>query len=201
MAANKRTKAQRQLDLEKLSEMHLEGKSQNEMAQALGISQPQVCQELKKLDERWQKDIANTDLYKAREVAKLNHLERLNYEAFKRSREDKETKIAEKTTVGEANRTKAVSRQEKRDGNPAFLAGAKACIDKRCALLGINATDPAVEKEFSGELTDPERLARLAALFERGRSCRDGQAAADGAGAPVDPAARPADGGLPHAGG
>jgi predicted transcriptional regulator len=139
MAANKRTKAQRELDLDKLSEMRLEGKSQNEMAQALGLSQSQVSQDLKKLDARWEAAIGNTHLHKAREAAKLDRLERKFNEAWKRSLEDKETKVAEKITVGEVTRTKAVSRLEKRDGNPAFLAGALACIEKRCALIGLAA--------------------------------------------------------------
>jgi hypothetical protein len=153
MAANKRKKAQRALDLDKLSEMRLEGKFQSEMAQALGISQSQVSQELKKLDERWEKSMGNTYRHKAREVAKVDRLERLYNEGYKRSLEDKETKVAEKITVGEVTHTKAVSRQEKRDGNPAFLAGAMACIEKRCALMGL-AAPKRLTIETLGELLD-----------------------------------------------
>ena len=137
MAANKRTKAQRELDLDKLAEMRLEVKSQNEMAQALGISQSQVSQDLKKLDQRWLKAMGTTDLHKAREVARLDRLERLHNEGWKRSTEDKETKVAEKTTDGEAIRTRAVSRLEKRDGNPAFLEGVRWCIAERIKLRGL----------------------------------------------------------------
>ena len=137
VSANKRTKAQRQLDLDKLAEMRLEGKSQHEMAQALGLSQSQISQDLKKLDERYEKSMGYTYRHKAREVAKLDRLERLFNEAWKRSLEDKEMKVAERITVGEITRTKAVSRQEKRDGNPAFLLGALACVAKRCAIQGI----------------------------------------------------------------
>jgi hypothetical protein len=141
MAANKRTKAQRELDLEKLSELVLEGKSQGEMAQRLGVSQSQVSQDLKKLDERWQKALHNADMHKARELARLYRLERKYNEAWERSLADKEIKTAERTTVGQSDRTKVVSRHEQRDGNSAFLDGIERCIQLRCRILGIVAKE------------------------------------------------------------
>jgi predicted transcriptional regulator len=138
MAANKRTRAQRENDLEKLSEFTLAGKSQTEMAQLLGISQSQVSQDLKKLDDRWQKALHNKGLHKAREIAKLNRLEMMLNEGWERSLKPKETKIAEKITGGKSERTKAVSRHEQRDGNPAYTTAILAVIDKRCKLLGLN---------------------------------------------------------------
>jgi hypothetical protein len=51
---------------------------------------------------------------KAQELAKIDALERTYYEAWERSIEHKETKTAEKTNGGDAERIKAISRQEQR---------------------------------------------------------------------------------------
>ena len=96
---------------------------------------------------------------------------------------------------------------------PLALNGDTKALDRclhiskqRAFVEGLNVdkatlTDAIGEKEFSGGLTNEERTTRLMALLDQARARRDGQAAADGAGAPVDTAARSADAGLPHAGG
>jgi hypothetical protein len=138
MAANKRTKLERERDLQKISQEYLRGKTQQEMAQLFGVSQAQVSYDLKVLKRRWFKaSLLNMAEAKARELAKIDALERKYAEAWERSLKDKETKTAEKTTAGPAGRTRAVSRQEERDGNPAFLAGIQWCIEQRCKILGL----------------------------------------------------------------
>jgi hypothetical protein len=69
-------------------------------------------------------------------------------------------------------------------------------VVERRNITKVDPTDATGEKEFSGGLTDEERMARVAALFDRARTRRDGQAAESGASAPVDPALRPPDAGV-----
>ena len=104
------------------------------------MSRQQIAYDLKTLHQRWlESALVNVDAAKARELAKIDELERTAYEAWEASRSDKETRTAEKTTGGTADRSKAVSRQERRDGNPAYLSIILACIEKRCQILGLNA--------------------------------------------------------------
>jgi hypothetical protein len=138
VAANKRTKLERERDLERTSREYLCGKTQQEMAQLFGVSQAQISYDLKVLQRRWLKSsLINIAEAKARVLARIDALERTYWEAWQRSLIEKETKTAEKTSVGASGRTRALSRQEQRDGNAAFLAGVQWCIELRCRILGI----------------------------------------------------------------
>jgi len=88
--------------------------------------------------------LGNINQKKARELTKIDNLERTYWRAWRRSCEDKEIDIAEKTTDGAAPghpvplpRTKAAKRREGQSGNPAFLAGVQWCIEQRCKITGI----------------------------------------------------------------
>lgn len=46
---------------------------------------------------------------------------------------------------------------ERRDGNPAFLAGVLACIDRRCRLLGLDepqAVEVRITREIAAKLAE-----------------------------------------------
>jgi hypothetical protein len=138
MSANTRTKWERERDLDRLATHYLSGKSHSELAGIFGVSRQQIGYDLKTLDKRWRASaLVNFDAAKAKELAKVEFLERTYHEAWQRSVGQKETKIAEKTTGAASDRYKAVSRQEQRDGNPAFLTGIQWCIEQRCKILGI----------------------------------------------------------------
>jgi hypothetical protein len=140
MSANVRSKLERERDLDNLATHYLRGKTHGELAEILGVSRQQIGYDLKTLQKRWRaSSLANFDAAKAQELAKIDALERAYYEGWERSVGQKETKTAEKTSGGESDRTKAVSRHEQRDGNPAFLAGIQWCIEQRCRILGIVA--------------------------------------------------------------
>jgi len=99
----------------------------------------QISYDLKVLQKRWlESSLVNFDQARAKELAKIDALERTYYEAWEGSLVEKETKTAEKTTGGASDRIKAVSRHEHREGNPAFLAGVQWCIEQRCKILGID---------------------------------------------------------------
>jgi hypothetical protein len=142
MAANKRTKLERERDLERISQAYLRGKTQQEMAQLFGVSQAQISYDLKVLQKRWLKSsLENITAAKAKELAKIDALERTYREAWERSCQDREVKTEEQTTAGKSSRSRILSRQEQRDGNPAFLAGIQWCIEQRCKIWGIAHED------------------------------------------------------------
>ena len=53
MPARKRTKAQREDDLLRIAEMHAQVMSQSEIAAVFGVTQPQICHDLKEIHRRW----------------------------------------------------------------------------------------------------------------------------------------------------
>jgi DNA-binding transcriptional regulator LsrR (DeoR family) len=139
MSGHKRTKAERERDLDKIAALYLGERTQAEIAGQLGVSRQQIGYDLKTLQERWlASSLSSFDANKARELAKIAHLERMYLEAWARSCEEKQTTSTERTLVGEAG--KAALRKESRDGNPAFLEGVRWCIAERIKLRGLAPT-------------------------------------------------------------
>jgi hypothetical protein len=55
MAANKRTKTQREAALARVAELDRDGFGQVAIARMLGVSQPQICYDLKQVRKRYRK--------------------------------------------------------------------------------------------------------------------------------------------------
>jgi hypothetical protein len=163
MAATKRNKHQRENDLHRISELYLQGLQQAEIAEQLGVCRQQVTYDLRILQHRWQQSaLVNFNEKKALELARIDLLERTYWQAWQESRKPRETTTSttEKTNDGASAahakapplRLKAAMRKEARDGNPAFLEGVQWCINKRCAILGLDAPKKGI---LSGEAGQP----------------------------------------------
>lgn len=133
-----------------VSLLYLQGKSQLEIAGKLNITQQQVSHDLKKLREVWQHEMAsNIDEAKARELAKIDNLEREYWTAWEKSKKDYEQKIVKAS--GSAKKANKVERTEKEMivmGDPRFLQGVQWCIERRCKIIGIDAPE---RKELTGK--------------------------------------------------
>jgi hypothetical protein len=134
-----------------------------------------VSNDIKLLVKRWRESaLVDVDNAKVEELARINRLELEYWEAWKRSQRDKEAELTE-TQVGDKSYTKAQERKEGQTGDPRFLAGVQWCIERRCKILGIDAptkiapTDPSGTKEYA-DLTDEERIAKLAEIFDAART-------------------------------
>jgi predicted transcriptional regulator len=115
MSANKRGQAERDRDLADIARLYCQGMRQVDIAEILGITQQQVSYDLKRIQKRWQTEcIEAISQGKARELARIDELERTYWSAWFES-------------------------QRQRKSNPAFLQGVMTCIDKRCKLLGLDA--------------------------------------------------------------
>jgi hypothetical protein len=149
MAANKRTAVQREHDLRRIAELYLQGFTQAEIGQQLGVCRQQISYDLRVLQKRWREAaLCDFDEKKAQELAKVDEVERAYWQAWHDSRRVRETTTtATEKTGGEASvagpqlplRMKAAMRKEERDGNPEFLKGVQWCITKRCQILGLDA--------------------------------------------------------------
>jgi len=136
VAPTTRTKAQIASDRLEVARLYLQGKYQHEIAEVLGVCQQQVSYDLKAIQKQWQ-DIpsAKLDELKAKELTRIDNLERTYWEAWEKSQQPKE--ITSSAKVGE--KVKVGKRTEQRNGNPAYLSGVQWCIERRCKLLGLDA--------------------------------------------------------------
>jgi hypothetical protein len=135
----KRPPLQREQDLAALARLYLTGKTQTEIGQAMGVSQVQISLDLKTLQARWQAaGLMDFDAAKARELARIDNLERVYWDEWEASRQEKETTQTRRRVAATVS-DEAMVRKERRDGNPAYLAGIQWCIERRCKLLGLDA--------------------------------------------------------------
>ncbi len=127
-------------DRRQVGSLYLRGWLQADIAEAVGISQSTVSRDLSALHKGWMREGLNDyGEAKARELAKVDELERTYWQAWIDSREAKETKTQEQAGLAKSQRTKRSVKLEKRDGDPRYLAGVMTCINKRCQLLGLDA--------------------------------------------------------------
>jgi len=131
----RRSASQIAKDRRRVSELYLRGELQADIAEEVGRSQSTVCRDLQALQAQWLKDAAvDFDTAKAKEIAKIDNLERTYHSAWQRSCEDAETLIKD----GTPEKVEKLKRTSKgQAGDPRFLQGVQWCIEKRCKILGI----------------------------------------------------------------
>jgi len=160
MAAPKRTKFQREENYVQITELYLRGKTQYEIAALLEISQSQVNYDLKVIQRQWRESTTmNLDEAKAKELARLDELERTFWAAWESSKTERTQARQEKNNAGAT--VKASMTKEQRDGNPAFLAGVMGCIEQRCKLLGLYAATKTQNLNVDLSTLTDEQLDRL----------------------------------------
>lgn len=131
----------------RVAEMYLRGEAQYIIAEKLGVSTGQISQDLKKLATQWQQSITeNMDSIKARELEKINKLEKEYYDAWIRSCDVKTKKSMKKkastTKLGRAlgaDEKEQTFTEEQQIGDPRFLEGVRWCITKREEIFGYGA--------------------------------------------------------------
>jgi hypothetical protein len=168
VSGHSRTKEQREADLEQIAELYLQRYKQSEIAELLGVTQQQISYDLKKLQKRWSESaLRSFDEAKALELAKIDELERIYQDAWRRSQGEIEIKNVERERVvfdaenkmhkgseslgiplvdengvtvgkeGEIVRTSV--RTERRVGEKAYLSGVEWCIQQRMKIFGLAA--------------------------------------------------------------
>jgi len=162
-----RSGAQIARDRRRISDLYLQGWLQADIATEIGVSAPTVSRDLKALQGVWlESALIDFDEAKAREIAKVDRLEREYWEAWLRSCEDAETVRQEggsKNQDGKLKPPNKVIRTSKgQAGDPRFLQGIERCIDKRCKILGIDAPQKVEvydwRKEAEGKGIDTSEL-------------------------------------------
>lgn len=162
MAGAKRSKVQREQDLLILSERYLRGDTQASIAGDLGVTQQQIAYDLKTLYARWEEGARiNVASKVARELAKIDRLEREYWAAWEESRKEHirttTERIAGKSTR-EPARERAQIVKEKMLGNPSYLAGVQWCIDRRCKLMGLDVPSRIDLRVLADQIAEAEGL-------------------------------------------
>jgi len=147
---SRRSKSQIARDRAVMARMYLHGALQIEIAEKLGLSQGTVSRDLKMIQAEWLEG-AEEDVkkIKARELARIDELERTYWQAWADSCEDAEMERA-KQASGASGEMRAEIIKEKRgqSGNPSFLAGVERCIKMRIDVVGLEAPK---KTELTGE--------------------------------------------------
>jgi hypothetical protein len=163
--------------------MYLQGMSQWEIGRQLGVTQQCIAKDVHALEKEWLASaVVAIDAAKAKELARIDRLERVAWRAWRRScqRKEKATTRMERKLDEDAQKAKTVTSKatELRDGNPEYLKRVEWCISKRCELLKLNppqrlehggsAEMPPIQTEMQVELTRAQRFVRIAALLADG---------------------------------
>ena len=156
-----------------IARLYLRGMRQAEIAKQFNLNQTTISRDLQAIEQRWMDSaLYNFDKVRARELARIDQLERTYWDAWLDSRKQKQIQESEKEEGAKA-RTKANIKREDRDGNPQFLAGVQWCIKRRCTLLGLDAprrvevSGPDGGPVETSQLTPEERRARIDELNAR----------------------------------
>ncbi len=163
----------------RVASMYLRGLSQWQIGRLLGVSQQCIAKDIQALEKEWlAAAVVDLDAAKAKELARIDRLERVAWRAWQRScqRKERASTRLEKKLDEDAQQSKTVTSKhtEVRDGNPEYLKRVEWCINKRCELLKLNppqrlehggsAELPPIRTE-TVELTRAQRFVRIAALL------------------------------------
>jgi len=149
---------------QKVADLFLQGWGQEAIGRELGISQPQVAGDLKKVSESWrQSAIRDFDAARDQELARLQRLEREAWSAWERSQQPSQTAVVD-GQVGAQRAKRTVKHQH---GDARFLDVVLRCIEARRQLLGLDAPAKIAPTTPDGRpLTIEERRVHIQAILQ-----------------------------------
>lgn len=161
-----------------VAERYMRGWSQRQIAKEVGVSQYTVFSDLQAIRKAWKESmIRDFDEAKARELEKIDLVEREAWAAWERSQRPSVSKrkgISGKGIVDETKRTGQC-------GDDSFLGRVAWCITRRCAMLGLDAPVKVANTDADGnDITPDQRRAGLLGIIDSLRQR---------AGSAVDPSA------------
>lgn len=139
MAANKRNNLQIKKDRVTIAKLYLNGDTQAEIAQSLGLSQQMVSYDLKVVAEEWKCEARKAHEERvAIELAKLNRIEREALREWERSKGELERTKVSKTSSKDP-RESAEKIKIQLLGDVSYLETAIKISRERRELLGVDA--------------------------------------------------------------
>lgn len=129
-------------DRRRIADLYLQGWLQADIGDEIGIDQSTVSRDLKALQQEWMDaTLADLDTIKAKELAKIDKLEREYYRGWVRSLQDAVT-VRERASGDEVETTTTTKPQA---GDNKFLDGIDKCIARRWKVLGLDKLTHEIE--------------------------------------------------------
>lgn len=136
---------------QRVADLFLQGFTQLEIAEQLGVSRALVCQDIKRISDEWRQS-AVVDFERAR-FLELKEIDRIRHEAWKAwERSQKPSQSADIAGEGGAGTTRKRIRNQY--GDPRFLMVVHKCVATRRALLGLDAPTKIAPTTPDGEPLD-----------------------------------------------
>lgn len=127
-----------------VAQLYLQGYTQGEIAAKEGVTQATICNDLKHIRKEWlASSLRAFDELKGEELARIDELERVAWDAWRRSQEAEKSQSTKtevnKGAKGESGVSKAVKQEmaTTRVGSPKFLDIVFRCIEARVKILGL----------------------------------------------------------------
>jgi hypothetical protein len=137
----KRSFPQRDAQLIKINELHIQGFSQYEIAEKMGLSQPQICRDLQEISRRLAPEETDKPKLRRAWLEENGLMKKKLWIAFEKSTEDKEVQTKKQIAVpkgGDAGSQKecmeASLRSEGQCGNPTFISELGKCLDREAKM-------------------------------------------------------------------
>jgi hypothetical protein len=124
-----------------VASLYLRGKFQSEISNEVKVDRCTISRDLKVIEEEWLKSgVMDLNAAKARELAKLDEIERQAWDAWEKSRKDAEIMEVTGTAQGGKGRPDKVKKITKgQAGDSRFLAIILDCANQRSEILGLDA--------------------------------------------------------------
>jgi predicted transcriptional regulator len=128
-----------------VAQLAAQGRTQLEIADELGVSQPTICADLNEIHAQWRKSAeAETAERIAREIAVIEEIRRAAWQGWARSQEDDERKRVKRTAAPDQDGVKVEKIKERRtrSGDSRMLRTALKCSEMILRTLGAFKTKP-----------------------------------------------------------
>ena len=171
MATNKtRSKTQREERLTEIAALHRRGMTQVEIAEALGVSQPQIAYDLRIIQTRYQRtQLDARGALVAEKLAQYRDIRREAWLAWERSKEDAGMVVEEFVDANESDSTEGSERRIRRVvtkagrlPNNQYLQTIMATHKAERELLGLDPEKPAAQNTLNVVVAGAEFWSGLA---------------------------------------
>lgn len=137
-----RSEAEREQHLIQMAAYRLKGWTQHQIAEALGISQATVSGDLAEVHRRWEAEqVKKIEQYKTMELARIDKILAEAWTSWERSKEKRRERVTQRSTGEDGESTRRSVKTVDQLGDPRFLREIARCIEARCKILGLFASD------------------------------------------------------------
>jgi hypothetical protein len=145
----------------RVAEYYLRGMQQWEIAEREGVSHDAIYRDLQALRQLWlDSGLRDFDALKAEQLARIDRIETVAWEAWERSCQDAQTRTERTYTEAGAQQTDTTLQTKRQAGDPRFLERVGWCVEQRLKIIGAYAAE-----KHEHSLTVEQRRTRLAGIL------------------------------------